>query len=167
MTQFTVPASAVSLTFTGEDVEDAVVTIPSLTEAGVPIYPDGPQAGDDMDLAPEASLGERVRITEATTGAHVDLSVVDGRLRASVSHVEGSQPRTQGFVVVRGGLVQNVPSVPVFDMDNLDSGDPGAIQDLLDELRQERALTRDPSAALSLDQLIAETEWALEREQGR
>lgn len=54
------------------------------------------------------------------------------------------------FVVVRGGLVDNVPSLPVFDLDVLESDDPEHGHWVTELLELAESIVRHPGAALAL-----------------
>ena len=57
---------------------------------------------------------------------------------------------TDDYIILSGGCVQNTPSLPMFDLDNLEDGDPDYIVPMLEDAREH-----------GIDWLIKECEDAL------
>lgn len=58
------------------------------------------------------------------------------------------------YVLVRGGLVQNDPALPVFDLDVLDSDVPP--EDVVDEVRQTLARAREHQDTPGVEAIVDE-----------
>lgn len=82
-------------------------------------------------------------------------SIVADSAEAAMAHFRAhfeDAPAPDDFIVVRGGLVENTPNIPVFDLDVLESDGP-ADQAWIDELLELAArITEHPAAAQALRQ---------------